>query len=60
MVKKISLDEFLRLRKLIHRSARPLDYTIGNYYWGTHFITRDLNILRKFDRLDFPVPVREK
>lgn len=26
-LKKISLDEFLRLRKLVHRNARPLDYT---------------------------------
>lgn len=26
-MKKISFDEFLRLRKLVHRSARPLDYT---------------------------------
>ena len=26
-LKKISLDEFMRLRKLVHRSARPLDYT---------------------------------
>lgn len=33
---------------------------IGNYYWGTHFITCDLNILRKFGRLDFHLPIYEK
>lgn len=26
-LKKVSLHEFLRLRKLVYRSARPLDYT---------------------------------
>lgn len=36
------------------------EQTIGNYYWGTHFIVRDLNILRKFDRLDFHLPVYAK
>ncbi len=158
-LKKISLDEFLRLRKLVYRSARPLDYTkwkflfekgscedflsvlsgyqnkdggfgynlecnnwtpgpicwmgagwgcrefpaimtldtivdsllgtkeirlssageldafeqsnphpegkrwcvaeqtIGNYYWGSSFIIRDLDILRKFGRLDFELPI---
>ncbi len=151
-LQKISLDEFLRLRKLVYRSARPLDYTkwkflfengslddfllvlssyqnddggfgyniecnnwnpnlspytvcialdyldtiidsllsthefrfpsakeldayeqgnphpdgkrwcvaeqtIGNYYWGSNFIIRDLDILRRFDRLDFDLPV---
>lgn len=30
-MKKISFDEFLRLRKLIHRNARPLDYTMWKY-----------------------------
>lgn len=33
------------------------EQTIGNYYWGAHSITRDLNILRKFDRLDFDLPI---
>ena len=31
--------------------------TIGNYYWGSNFIVRDLDILRKFGRLDFDLPV---
>ena len=27
LLRKISLDEFLRLRRLVYRNARPLDYT---------------------------------
>lgn len=33
------------------------EQTIGNYYWGSSFIVRDLEILRKFGRLDFELPV---
>jgi len=33
------------------------EQTIGNYYWGSNFIIRDLDILRKFGRLDFDLPV---
>lgn len=33
------------------------EQAIGNYYWGAHNITLDLDILRRFDRLDFPLPV---
>ncbi len=33
------------------------EQTIGNYYWGSSFIIRDLDILRKFGRLDFDLPV---
>ncbi len=33
------------------------EQTIGNYYWGSNFIIRDLDILRKFGRLDFNLPV---
>lgn len=33
------------------------EQTIGNYYWCSHFITRDLYILKKFDRLDFQLPL---
>ena len=32
------------------------EQTIGNYYWSSNFITRDLDILRKFGRLDFDLP----
>lgn len=31
VMKKISLGEFLRLKKLIHRNARPLDFTKWKY-----------------------------
>ena len=34
------------------------EQTIGNYYWHSHFIVRDVDILRKFGRLDFALPVR--
>jgi hypothetical protein len=33
------------------------EQTIGNYYWGTHNITKDMEILKKFNRLDFKIPV---
>lgn len=33
------------------------EQTIGNYYWGSSFIIRDLDILGKFGRLDFALPV---
>lgn len=33
------------------------EQTVGNYYWGSNYIVRDLDILRKFDRLDFDLPV---
>lgn len=33
------------------------EQTIGNYYWGSNFIIRDLDILRRFGRLDFDLPV---
>lgn len=36
------------------------EQTIGNYYWGSNFIIRDLDILRKFGRLDFDLPVLTK
>ncbi len=32
------------------------EQTIGNYFWGSSFIVRDLDILRKFGRLDFDLP----
>ena len=35
------------------------EQTIGNYYWSSHFIVNDLDILRKFGRLDFDLPVRD-
>ena len=33
------------------------EQTIGNYYWNSHSIIRDLDILWKFGRLDFDLPV---
>ena len=34
-----------------------IEQIIGNYYWGAHGITSDMDILRKFDRLDFQLPI---
>ncbi|MCH5287019.1 MAG: hypothetical protein J1E43_06335 [Christensenellaceae bacterium] len=34
------------------------EQTIGNYYWGSHSIVTDLDILQKFGRLNFELPVR--
>ena len=36
------------------------EQTIGNYYWGTFSIISDLDILRKFDRLDFNLPITQE
>jgi len=33
------------------------EQAIGNYYWGAHGITSNLDLLRKFDRLDFQMPI---
>ncbi|MDR1599053.1 MAG: hypothetical protein LBS11_04175 [Oscillospiraceae bacterium] len=33
------------------------EQAIGNYYWGPHGIISNMDILRKFDRLDFQLPV---
>lgn len=35
------------------------EQTIGNYFWESSFIIRDLDILRKFGRLDFDLPVSQ-
>lgn len=34
------------------------EQAIGNYYWGAHSITSDFDVLRKFGRLEFQLPVR--
>ena len=33
------------------------EQAIGNYYWGAHGITSNMDLLRKFDRLDFQLPI---
>ncbi|NLW69741.1 MAG: hypothetical protein GX061_01470 [Eubacteriaceae bacterium] len=33
------------------------EQAIGNYYWGAFYIIRDLDILRKYGRLDFELPL---
>jgi len=34
------------------------EQAIGNYYWNATGITSNMDILRKFDRLDFQLPVQ--
>lgn len=34
------------------------EQTIGNFYWGANNITSNMDILRKFDRLDFQLPIQ--
>ena len=111
-LKKLSIDYFIRLRKLVYRNARPLDFTKWKYLfengscedflsvlssyqnedggfgyniecnnWNpnsshytvcialdyldttgdyvTHNITSNLDILRKFDRLDIHLPIHK-
>lgn len=35
------------------------EQTVAHFFWGSHFIIRDLDILRKFGRWDFDWPARE-
>lgn len=35
------------------------EQTVAHFFWGSHFIIRDLDILRKFGRWDFDWPVRK-
>ncbi len=46
-LQKISLDEFLRLRKLVHRSARPLDYTKWKFLFENGCYRYILSVRRK-------------
>ena len=36
------------------------EQAIGNYYWGTYQIVSNLELLRKFNRLDFELPIHEE
>jgi hypothetical protein len=33
------------------------EQTIGNYYWNAYSVTSNLDILKKFDRLEFQLPI---
>lgn len=50
--KKISLDEFLRLRKLVFRSARPLDYTKWKFLFENGSCDDFLSVLSGYQNED--------
>ena len=50
--KKISLDEFLRLRKLVFRSARPLDYTKWKFLFENGSCDDFLSVLSSYQNED--------
>ena len=51
-LKKISLDEFLKLRKLVHRSARPLDYTKWKFLFENGSCDDFLSVLSSYQNED--------
>ena len=51
-MKKLSLDEFLRLRKLVFRSARPLDYTKWKFLFENGSCDDFLSVLSGYQNED--------
>ena len=51
-MKRLSLDDFLRLRKLVHRSARPLDYTKWKYLFENGSCEEFLSVLSSYQNAD--------
>ena len=51
-MKKLSLEEFLRLRKLVHRSARPLDYTKWKFLFENGSCDDFLSVLSSYQNDD--------
>ena len=51
-MKKLSLDHFMRLRKLVHRSARPLDFTKWNYLFENGNCDDFLSVLSSYQNED--------
>lgn len=51
-MKKIGLDDFLRLRKLVHRNARALDYTMWNYLFENNSAEDFLKVLSSYQNED--------
>lgn len=52
VLEKLSLDHFMRLRKLIHRSARPLDFTKWNYLFENGGCEDFLSVLSSYQNED--------
>jgi hypothetical protein len=51
-LKKLSLDNFMSLRKLIHRSARPLDFTKWSYLFENGSCEDFLSVLSSYQNED--------
>ena len=51
-MKKIPLEEFLRLRKLVYRNARPLDYTKWNFLFENGSCDGFLQVLASYQNED--------
>lgn len=51
-MKKLSLDDFMRLRKLVHRSARPLDFTKWKYLFENGSCEDFLSVLSSYQNED--------
>ena len=51
-MKKLSLDEFLRLRKLVFRSARPLDYAKWKFLFENGSVDDFLSVLSCYQNAD--------
>lgn len=51
-MKKLSLDDFMRVRKLVHRGARPLDYTLWNYLFESGSCEDFLSVLSSYQNED--------
>ena len=58
-MKTLPLDEFLRLRKLVYRNARPLDYTLWKYLFENGAKSVEIcSFLDKPERRIFPLDVK--
>jgi hypothetical protein len=51
-MKKLAIDYFVRLRKLIHRSARPLGFTMWNYLFENGSCEDFLSVLSSYQKED--------
>ena len=51
-MKKLSLDNFMSLRKLVHRSARPLDFTKWKYLFENGSCEDFLSVLSSYQNED--------
>lgn len=51
-MKKLSLDNFMRLRKLVHRSARPIDFTKWIYRFENGSCEDFLSVLSSYQNED--------